>query len=108
MQGARAVVLTSLAEGFGLPVAEAFALGTPVITANSGALAEVAGDAALAVDTLDVRALALALARLADDDALAGELSARGARRAAQFTLEAHAARLGDVYRRVLTERRAA
>lgn len=102
LAGAAGLAMPSLAEGFGLPVAEAMALGVPVITSREGALAEIAGGAALLVDPLDVRDIAGAIAALASDDALRRRLAAAGTERARAFTLEAHGRRLGAVYDRVL------
>ena len=85
-QGAAAFVFPSLYEGFGLPVLEAFASGTPVITSTTTSLPEVAGDAALLVDPLDVDALAAAMAAVVEDTALAARLRAAGRTRAKAFT----------------------
>jgi glycosyltransferase involved in cell wall biosynthesis len=95
---ARALIMPSLAEGFGLPVAEAMALGTPVVTSNRGALAETAGDAALTIDPLNVTALTAALRRLASDEALCQALAAAGRRNALRFMPERFAERLTQVY----------
>lgn len=81
----------SLAEGFGLPVLEAMACGTPVVTSSRSALPEVAGDAAVLVDPEDVGAIAAALARLVADGDLRADLSARGLRRASSYSWEASA-----------------
>lgn len=97
---ARALLMPSLAEGFGLPVAEAMALGTPVVTSNSGALAETAGDAALLVDPRDEEALRDAIARIARDDDLARHLSHHGRRHASRFSPASFAERLGRLYAR--------
>ena len=67
LSGALAFAFPSLYEGFGMPVLEAMACGTPVLTSTTSALPEVAGDAALLVDPTDTNALAAALARLATD-----------------------------------------
>jgi len=101
---ARALVMPSLAEGFGLPVAEAMALGTPVLTSNQGALAETAGGAALTVNPEDTPRLSAALRRLADDDALCAELAAAGRRNADRFTTARFAERLTRAYAAVMAE----
>lgn len=101
---ARALVMPSLAEGFGLPVAEAMALGTPVLTSNQGALAETAGGAALAVNPEDVARLRAALRRIATDDALCAKLADAGRRNAARFTPERFAERLTGAYAAVMAE----
>ena len=85
-QGAAAFVFPSLCEGFGLPVLEAFASGTPVITSTTTSLPEVAGDAALLVDPLDVDAVAAAMAAIVDDAGVAARLRAAGLERARTFT----------------------
>lgn len=95
-------VLPSLHEGFGLPVLEAFAAGTPVVASNAGAIPEVAGDAAILVDPPDVGALAQAMRRVAEDTMLADSLRAKGRERARQFTWERTARLTADVYREVL------
>lgn len=99
---ALAVAYPSLYEGFGLPVAEAMACGTPVVTSNVSSLPEAAGDAALLVDPLDTGALADALARLLTDDALRDDLRTRGLAQAAQFTWQRAAEGLWGVYRGLL------
>lgn len=98
LANARALVFVSLAEGFGLPVAEAMAVGTPVLTSDVAALAEVAGDAALLVDPLDVGALRDGLIAIDRDARLRDRLSARGTRRAQHFGLEPYAQRLLNLY----------
>ncbi len=95
---ARALVFVSLAEGFGLPVAEAMALGTPVLAADVAALAEVADGATLLVDPLDLRALRNALIAIDGDVALRARLSARGMQRARHFALGPYAQRLLTLY----------
>ena len=101
---ARALVMPSLAEGFGLPVAEAMALGTPVLTSNQGALAETAGGAALSVNPEDTARLGTALRGLAKDDALCAKLAEAGRRNAERFTPERFAERLTRAYAAVMAE----
>lgn len=85
-RGARALVLPSLYEGFGLTALEAMACGTPVIATRAASVPEVVGDAALMVDPLDVRALAAAIADLVANDRLADDLRERGLARATLFS----------------------
>ncbi len=82
--GARAVVLPSLYEGFGLPALEAMASGTPVVVSNRGALPEIAGDAALIVDPLSSQAIAAGLTATLDPATRARRIEA-GIRHAARF-----------------------
>ncbi|HUE04879.1 MAG TPA: glycosyltransferase family 1 protein, partial [Bryobacteraceae bacterium] len=85
---ARATIFAfpSLDEGFGMPVLEAMASGTPVIASNRSAIPEVAGEAAWLVNPEDTEELASALVSLTRDPELRAELSARGRSRAKQFT----------------------
>ncbi len=84
--GARAFVFPSLYEGFGFPVLEAMACGTPVVCANTSSLPEVAGDAALLVDPQDTPALAGAIGRLLADALLCESLAARGLEQVQKFS----------------------
>jgi glycosyltransferase involved in cell wall biosynthesis len=102
---ARALLMPSLAEGFGLPVAEAMSLGTPVITSDGGALAETAGGAALLVNPLDIAAISAAIRAIECNEALALRLAAAGRRNAQRFTPDLFAARLGDLYAAISSER---
>lgn len=84
----------SLYEGFGIPILEAMACGTPVVTATASSLPEVAGDAALMVSPMDEEALADALWRALDDTALRNALRRRGFDQVRRFTWEAAAQQL--------------
>ena len=98
MGAADAFVYPSLFEGFGIPVTEAMACGTPVLTSNTSSLPEVAGEAALLVDPYDIDAIAKAMQRLAEDERLRGELTVRGNERAARFTWRETARRTLETY----------
>lgn len=102
---AHVVALPSLYEGFGLPVLEAMACGTPVVTSNLSSLPEVAGEAALLVNPLDVDELTDALKRLISDEALRAALRERGLARSEPFTWERAARQLRDIYSQMLSAR---
>jgi glycosyltransferase involved in cell wall biosynthesis len=85
-RGAVGLVFPSLAEGFGLPILEAFAVGCPVLTSAGTACAEVAGGAALLVDPADTGAIAEGMRQLLDDDQRRRDLAAAGTDRARSFT----------------------
>ena len=87
-QGAAAVAVPSLVEGFGFPVLEAMACGAPVIAADAAALPEVAGGAALLCDATAPEPLSAALARVLNEPDLAADLRRRGPARAAAFSWE--------------------
>jgi glycosyltransferase involved in cell wall biosynthesis len=101
---AQVLSLASVYEGFGMPVIEAMACGTPVVTSNVSSLPEVAGDAALMVTPGDVDGLRQALARLLTDVRLRDDLRQRGLARAREFSWESTAAGHLALYRRVLEE----
>lgn len=99
LRGARACVYPSLYEGFGLPVLEAMAARTPVITSNNSALPEVAGDAALYIDPNNSESIAYAISQVLDDPAAAASRVTIGRARAESFSWETSAAKLADLYR---------
>ena len=100
--GASVLVYPSLYEGFGMPILEAMACGTPVIASNRGAMAEVAGDAAVLVDPEDTAAIADAVSRLLEDASARESLAARGLERAAAFSWEAAARRTRAVFQEAM------
>lgn len=92
-------VFPSLYEGFGFPMLEAMASGTPVVAARSSSLPEIGGDAALFFEARDTSALVLQLERLLSDASLRSEMIARGAVRANQFRWEDAAEKTVAVFR---------
>ena len=105
-RGAEAFVFPSLYEGFGLPVLEAMACGTPTIASRTSSIPEVAGDAAILVDPLDVSAIAGAMERVLGDPELVATLRARGPDRAGQFTWEGAARKTLNAFQEVLDDDR--
>jgi glycosyltransferase involved in cell wall biosynthesis len=99
---ARIFAFPSLDEGFGIPVLEAMAAGTPVVTSNRSALPEVAGDAALLVDPDSADALGAALRSLANDVELREQMARRGELRAQGFSWQNAVRQTWEVYRTVL------
>lgn len=92
------LVLPSEYEGFGLPVAEAMACGTPVICSNVSSLPEVAGDAAVTVPPGDLFALAGALKQVMNDTGLQAEMIRKGLQQAARFQAKTMAEQTLAVY----------
>ena len=99
---ATAVVYPSLYEGFGLPPLEGMAHGVPVITSNVSSLPEVMGAAGIMIDPHDVDALTLAMKRIVEDSAFAGELARSGRERAKLFSWRSTAEQTLAVYESVL------
>lgn len=99
--GAAVFAYPSFGEGFGLPVAEAMACGTPVVASHAPAVPEVAGGAALLVDPADPAALAGALVRVVTDADLAAGLRRKGLARARELTWDAAISLAVAAYRRV-------
>jgi O-antigen biosynthesis alpha-1,2-mannosyltransferase len=95
-RGAAALVFPSLYEGFGLPILEAMACGTPVITANLTAMPEIAGGAALLVDPTSVEQIANAMGQLVSDPALRQQLRRKGLARSAEFPWARTAAKVRE------------
>jgi glycosyltransferase involved in cell wall biosynthesis len=102
--GAAVFVYPSLYEGYGLPVVEAMACGTPTITSNCSSLPEVTGDAALLINPEDESDIAEALKRLLDDERLRRELAARAVTQSKKFSWERSARDLLKVYQKVVSQ----
>lgn len=96
---ADAFVFPSFIEGFGLPMLEAMAAGTPVIASDASVMPEVGGEAALYFDPHDREALAMQLRRLAADPELRDRLRVQGLTRAGEFSWERPARATVDLYR---------
>ncbi len=97
--GASVLTMPSLYEGFGFPVLEAMATGTPVVTSNTSSLPEIAGDAALLVPPGDEVALARAIHQLLTDDKLRAQLRLKGFEQAKKFSWQRTASQTLEVYR---------
>lgn len=94
-------VLPSLYEGFGLPVLEAMACGTPVITSNISSLPEVVGDAARLIDPENLEEIAFAMEEVLEDEELRKKMSLKGLERAKYFSWENTARETLRIYREV-------
>lgn len=102
MAASSLLVLPSLEEGFGLPVAEAMAAGLPVVCSRGSALEEVAGGAAVLVDPLNTKSIADGVERILDDPTLAEAKRQQGLEQSRKFDWDATATRTVEFYRRVL------
>lgn len=96
--GADVLLYPTLYEGFGLPVVEAMACGTPVLTSSTSALQEIAGGYAYLVDPLDVDAIARGIVLLTSDPKVRSDFVLLGRKRARDFSWEKAAARTLEVY----------
>jgi glycosyltransferase involved in cell wall biosynthesis len=102
---ATALVYPSLYEGFGLPLLEAMACGTPVIASRAASIPEVVGDAGILLNPLDVNAWTEAIVSVLNDDDRRAELRSRGLARASEFTWTRTARLTLDVYRQAADAR---
>ena len=96
--GADLLVMPSTLEGFGLPVLEAMACGTPVLSSNAASLPEVGGDAALYFDPASHEELAAQILRILQSSDLRESLRARGLQRAKKFTWQESARKHMEIY----------
>jgi glycosyltransferase involved in cell wall biosynthesis len=101
LSGALVYVFPSLFEGFGLPILEAMACGTPVLTSNVSSLPEVAGDAAVLVNPLNTTEIAGGLDRLVTDTNLREELTERGYDQIKKFSWQRAAQQVMGILKRV-------
>ncbi len=99
---ADALVYTTLYEGFGLPILEAFACGTPVITSNISSMPEIAGDAALLVNPESTADIRKKVEEILNDKSIKEELIKKGSRRAKEFTWDKTAAKTFELYKGLL------
>jgi glycosyltransferase involved in cell wall biosynthesis len=103
--GAQALVFPSLCEGFGLPVLEAMACGTPVVSSNASSIPEVGGEAALYFDPSDTEEITAAVRRLLRESDLRDSLRTRGLAQTARFSWQLAATNTEVVYDAVLRSR---
>jgi glycosyltransferase involved in cell wall biosynthesis len=102
LRGAAALVLPSFAEGFGIPVLEAQAVGTPVVCSDRGGLREAAGDAAIYIDPERPESIAHGIEKVLGDQKTRERICLEGKRRTKEFTWDAVAEKTEAVYRAVL------
>lgn len=102
--GASLFVFPSIYEGFGLPVLEAMACGTPVITSNCSSLPEAAGEAAILIDPMDINAIAYAIQQVLGEPDLAMSMRQKGLVQAQQFSWDQTARRTIEVYESLLND----
>ena len=100
-QSCDVVLFASTYEGFGLPIAEANAVGRPIITSNTWSMPEVAGSAAILVDPEDVEAIRGAIQRIIAEPELRSELVASGFKNAKRFEAETIANTYAELYQKV-------
>lgn len=97
-QGAEIFLFPSLYEGFGIPVIEAMASKTPVITSSSSSLPEVAGDAAIITEPLDYKMISASIERILNDNGLREKMIAEGVKQADKFNWDVSAEKLKNIY----------
>lgn len=98
IRSARAVLFTSLYEGFGLPALEAIQLGTPVVGSTTSSVPEVVGKGGLLVDPYSTRDIASAIRAIDEDDEMVARLAAAGLAQSRKFSDDAFIARLHGIY----------
>jgi glycosyltransferase involved in cell wall biosynthesis len=98
LSGAKIFVYPTFYEGFGLPVLEAMACGTPVVTSNTSSLPEIVGDAGILVNPFDIDSIVSGIHTLLSDNVLYNELRRRGIQRARMFSWQQCAEKTLQVY----------
>jgi len=104
ISGAAAYVLASFYEGFGLPILEALACGTPVVCSNTSSMPELGGDAACYFDPYNTESMVAAIATVLEDGNLRAEMRERGLAQAARFSWQRTAKETLAVYERALVK----
>jgi glycosyltransferase involved in cell wall biosynthesis len=102
---ADALIAPSLYEGFGLTILEAMACGTPVVTSNVSSLPEVAGDATILTDPLDVQAIVAAVSHLYGDEIHRQEMIEKGLHRIQQFTWMNATEKVATIYEKIVSQK---
>ena len=102
--GATSLVYISLNEGFGMPLAESMACGSPVITSNVSAMPEVAGDAAILVDPYNTELVAKAMREVSINHSLRNDLIEKGYVRAKLFTWNNYTGKILETYKKLLNK----
>ena len=104
MSAAKVFCFVSLYEGFGMPVLEAMACGTPVLTSNNSALKEIAGEVAVKVNPMDIASISSGLLQLYRNEELRNDCRQQGINRVKEYSWEKAAHKLYNVYEAVLSE----
>ena len=102
---AQFLAMPSLYEGFGLPLVEAMVFGTPVLTSNNSSMPEVAGDAGLLVDALDVTSIEKGLRKLIGEDNFRVKLALNAKKNASRYNWGKSARKLVSVFEKVIALR---
>lgn len=100
-RGAVAVMFVSLYEGFGIPIVESMACGTPVLTSNISSMPEVAGDAGYLVDPENIEEISYGIEQIVNNDSLRNKLIQNGEKRIDIFNWDASASKIWDIFTKV-------
>jgi len=105
---AQFLAMPSFYEGFGLPLVEAMVYGTPVLTSNKSSMPEVAGDAGILIDPLDIESIGKGLKYLIESATLRADLTEKALKNGERFSWERAATQLVDVFKRIIQNDRIA